>query len=163
MTRDTQKPRSRKWLFLTLAGLVILGAAFAGGVWFAGRGERAVEAVTDAYSAVYAGQDSTKDVPDLLSLYADDAVLRDAAADRTHQGTAEIENALNTLMATPDFDLTIDEVLVGDDWALVSWTANGTRPDSGRLAQVSGVASLEISGSLIERETWHYDPAKAPF
>lgn len=157
------KPHGRRWLFVLLAALVALGAAFVGGMWFADRGERAVEAVTESYAEAYDGLDTTKDVPGLLPLYAPDAVLHDAAADRTYTGTGEIETALNALLATPDFDLTIERTLVGDDWALVFWTADGTRPDLDRVTQVVGVTPLEVSNGEIVRETWYYDPAKAPF
>jgi hypothetical protein len=162
MAEEPRKPRSRRWLYSLLAGLAVLVAVFAAGMWFADRGERAVSAVVEIYSEAYAGLDTTKDVPVLLPLYANDAVLRDEANDRTHQG-AEIEGALNALLATPDFNLTIESTFVGDDWAVVLWTADGTVPDSGRVAQVGGVTMLEISGGEITRETWYYDPAKAPF
>ena len=148
---------------MLLAGVLALGVAFVAGVWFADRGERVVATVTEAYSEAYEGLDTTKDVPVLLPLYAPDAVLHDAATDRTYRGTGEIENALNALLATPDFDLTIERTLVGDGWALVFWTADGMRPDLDRLTQVVGVTSLEVSNGRIEREIWYYDPAKAPF
>jgi ketosteroid isomerase-like protein len=163
MDDEARKPHSRKRLYGALAGLVILGVMFAAGMWFADRGERAVADVTESYAAAYAGLDTTKDVPLLIPLYAADAVLHDAATDRTHRGTTEIEAALNGLLATPDFDLTIERTLVGDDWALVFWTADGTKPGLGRLTQVAGVTSLEVSKGMIESETWYYDPAKAPF
>ncbi len=161
--RARTKPRSKKWLFALLAVLVVLGVVFVAGMWFADRGERAVKATTDSYAEAYEGLDTTKDVPILLPLYAPDAVLHDAANDRTYRGTGEIETGLNALLATPDFDLTIERTLVGDDWALVYWTANGMRPDQDRVAQVIGVTSLEMAKGLIEKETWYYDPAKAPF
>lgn len=163
MIEETRKPRSRKWLYVFLAALVVLGAAFVAGTWFAGRGERSVQKVIDSYEAAYAGVDTPKDVPILLPLYADAAVLRDEAADRTHQGSSEIEDALNTILATPDFDLTIERTLTGGSFATVFWTADGMRPEVGRVAQVRGITTLEISDGRIERETWHYDPAKAPF
>jgi len=146
-----------------LAILLVLVAAFIAGMWFADRGERAVAAATEAYAGAYEGLDTTKDVPVLLPLYAPDAVLHDAATDRTYSGTGEIENALNGLLATPDFDLTVERTLVGDNWALMFWTADGTQPDQDRVTQVVGVTSLEVSNGKIERETWYYDPAKAPF
>ncbi|MDA3936011.1 MAG: nuclear transport factor 2 family protein, partial [Actinomycetota bacterium] len=160
---NPRKHRSRKWLYVLLAVLVLVGAVFVAGMWFADRGERAVESVTEPYFEAYGGLDTPKDVPGLLPLYAEDAVFRDAAADRTHRGPSEIEDALNSLLATPDFDLTIDGTRVGDDWALVSWTADGTKPELGRVTQVEGVTVLEIADGMIERETWYYDPAKAPF
>ena len=163
MDDRAQKPHGRRWLFAVLAALVTLGVAFAAGMWFADRGERAVAGVTESYAEAYDGLDTTKDVPGLLSLYAVDATLHDAAADRTYTGSSEIEDGLNALLATPDFDLTIERMLVGDDWALVFWTADGTRPDLDRVTQVVGVTSLEVSEGEIERETWYYDPAKAPF
>lgn len=163
MDDTTRKPHGRRWLFGLLAVLVALGAAFVVGMWFADRGERAVTSVTEAYAEAYEGLDTTKDVPVLLPLYAPDAVLLDAANDRMYAGTSEIEAALNALLATPDFDLTIERTLVGDDWALVFWTADGTRPELDRVTQVVGVTSLEVSKGKIERETWYYDPAKAPF
>jgi hypothetical protein len=163
MNDRAHKPRSKRWLFALLATVLALGVAFGGGMWFAGRGERAVAAVTESYAEAYEGLDTTKDVPVLLPLYAPEAVLHDAATDRTYRGTREIENALNALLATPDFDLTIERTLVGDGWALVFWTADGMRPDLDRVAQVVGVTSLEVSKGKIERETWYYDPAKAPF
>lgn len=163
MNDRAHKPRSKRWLFALLAAVVALGVAFVAGMWFADRGERAVAAVTESYAQVYEGLDTTKDVPALLPLYAPEAVLHDAATDRTYGGTREIENALNALLATPDFDLTIERTLVGDSWALVFWTADGMRPDLDRVAQVVGVTSLEVSEGRIERETWYYDPAKAPF
>ena len=157
------KPRSKRWLFALLAAVLALGVVFIAGMWFADRGERAVAAVTESYAQAYGGLDTTKDVPVLLPLYAAEAVLHDAATDRTHRGTREIENALNALLATPDFNLTIERTFVGDSWALVFWTADGMRPDLDRVAQVVGVTSLEVSKGKIERETWYYDPAKAPF
>ncbi|MDP2299757.1 MAG: nuclear transport factor 2 family protein [Actinomycetota bacterium] len=163
MDDRVRNPRSRKWLFALLALLVAVGVVFAAGMWFADRGERTVAAVTESYAAAYEGIDTTKDAPGLLPLYAPDAVLHDAATGRTHRGTGEIETGLNALLATPDFDLTIERTLVGDDWALVYWTADGMRPDLDRVAQVVGVTSLEIAKGKIEKETWYYDPAKAPF
>ncbi len=163
MDGETRKPRGRRWLFVALAVLVALGVTFVAGMWFADRGERTVAAVIESYAAAYEGLDTTKDVPGLVPLYAADATLYDAATDRTHEGTAEIEAALNALLATPDFDLTIERTLVGDDWALVFWTADGIRPDLERITQVAGVTALETSEGKIERETWYYDPAKAPF
>jgi hypothetical protein len=163
MDDTASKPRSRVWLFGLVGVLVALGVTFVVGMWFADRGERAVAAVTESYAEAYEGLDTTKDVPGLLPLYAPDAVLLDAATDRTYTGTSEIEAALNALLATPDFDLTIERTLVGDDWALVFWTADGTRPELDRVTQVVGVTSLEVSKGRIERETWYYDPAKAPF
>jgi hypothetical protein len=158
-----RKPRNRRWLFALLAAVLALGVAFVAGMWFADRGERAVADVTESYAEAYEGLDTTKDVPVLLPLYTSDAVLHDAANDRTYTGTGEIETALNALLATPDFDLTIERTLVGDGWALVFWTADGMRPDLDRVAQVVGVTSLEVAKGKIERETWYYDPAKAPF
>ena len=163
MDDRTRKPRDKKWLFALLAVLLVLGVTFVAGMWFANRGERAVASVTESYAEAYEGLDTTKDVPVLLPLYAPDAVFHDAATDRTYRGISEIENALNALLATPDFDLTIERMLVGDSWALVFWTADGMRPDLDRVAQVVGVTSLEVSDGKIERETWYYDPAKAPF
>ncbi len=164
-TMDDQayKPRGRRRLFVLLAVLLVLVVTFVAGMWLADRGERSVAAVTESYAAAYEGLDTTKDVPVLLPLYAPDAVLHDAAADRTHSGTGEIETGLNALLATPDFDLTIERTLVGDDWALVFWTADGMRPDLDRVAQVVGVTSLEVANGEIVQETWYYDPAKAPF
>ena len=163
MDDRAHKPHGRKWLFALVAVLVALSVTFVAGMWFADRGERDVAAVTESYAEAYEGLDTTKDAPGLLLLYAPDAVLHDAATDRTYRGDGEIEPALNALLATPDFDLTIERTLVGDDWALVFWTADGTRPDLDRVAQVVGVTSLEVSNGKIERETWYYDPAKAPF
>jgi ketosteroid isomerase-like protein len=163
MDERAHRPRGRKWIFAPLAVLLVLGVAFVAGMWFADRGERSVAAVTESYATAYEGLDTTKDVPGLLPLYAPDAVLQDAASDRTYTGAGEIEAALNALLATPEFDLTIERTLVGDDWALVLWTADGTRPDQDRVAQVIGVTSLEVSKGRIEKETWYYDPAKAPF
>lgn len=148
---------------MLLGVLVALGVIFVAGIWFGNRGEQAVADLTDLYAEEYEGLDTTKDVPGLLALYASDAELRDAATDRTYTGIGEIETALNSLLATPDFDLTIERTLVGDDWALVFWTADGMRPDAGRVTQVVGVASLEVDKGKIVRETWYYDPAKAPF
>ena len=158
-----KKPRGKRWLIAVLAVLVVLGVTFVAGMWFADRGERAVAGVAESYAAAYEGLDTTKDVPGLLPLYTADAVLHDAATDRTHTGSAEIEAALNALLATPDFDLTIERTLVGDDWALVFWTADGIRPELERVTQVIGVTALEVSEGKIERETWYYDPTKAPF
>ena len=163
MEDRTRTPRSRKWAYVALAVLVGLAATFVAGMWFADRGERAVADAVDSYINVYAGSDSTKDVADLLPLYANDAVVRDAAADRTHEGISEIEDALDSLLGTPDFNLTVEQTMVGDDWAIVQWTADGTRPETGRLTQVAGATLLEVSDGDIARETWYYDPAKAPF
>jgi hypothetical protein len=155
--------RGGRWLYALLAVLALLGASFVAGMWFADRDERTVAGVVDSYAAVYDGLDTTKDVPVLLPLYAADATLRDVPSDRTHQGAAEIKDALEALLATPDFDLTIENTLVGDDWALVFWTADGRGPETRRVTQVAGITVLEVSGGTIERETWYYDPAKAPF
>ncbi|MBN2841261.1 MAG: nuclear transport factor 2 family protein [Coriobacteriia bacterium] len=163
MDDRVRKPRSKRWLFVMLALLVALGTAFVGGMWFADGGERSVAAVAESYTAAYEGLDTTKDAPGLLPLYAPDAVLRDVASGRTYTGSDEIESGLNGLLATPDFDLTVERTLVGDDWALLFWTADGMRPGMDRVAQVAGVTSLEVSDGKIERETWYYDPAKAPF
>lgn len=163
MDDRAQRPRSRRWLFGLLALLLIVGVAFVAGMWFGARGERAVAAVTESYAAAYEGLDTTKDVPVLLPMYAPDAVLHYPATDRTYRGADEIENALNALLATPDFDLTVERTLVGDSWALVFWTADGMRPDQNRVTQVAGVTSLEVTKGKIERETWYFDPAKAPF
>jgi hypothetical protein len=163
MDGEVRKRRGRRWPIAIVAVLVALGVTFAAGMWFADRGERTVATITESYVAAYEGLDTTKDVPGLLPLYAPDAVLHDAATDRTYKGAGEIETALNALLATPDFDLTLERTLVGDDWALVFWTADGMRPDLDRVAQVVGVTSLEVSEGTIERETWYYDPAKAPF
>ena len=163
MNDHARKSRSTWWLIALLALLVTLGAAFVGGMWFADRGERSVAAVAESYAAAYEGLDTTKDSPGLLPLYAPDAVWRDMASGRIYQGSEEIEAGLNALLATPEFDLTIEQTLIGDDWALVFWTADGMRPDQDRVAQVAGVTALEVSDGTIERETWYYDPAKAPF
>jgi len=163
MVDETDKPRRRKWPYAVLAALIVLSAALVAGMWLAGRGERSVKAVVEEYAAAYAGLDTPKDVPGLLSLYASDAVLRDVAMDRTHQGTSEIEDSLNALLATADFDLTVERTLTGDDWALVLWTADGKVSNSGRVTQVSGVTVLEVFKGKISRETWYYDPEKAPF
>lgn len=160
--KDT-KPRSWRWLIFSLAGLLLAAAIFASGVWFAGRGERAAAELVDSYNEAYAGLDTPKDVPVLLPLYSQDAVLHDAARDRTNQGVSEIETALNTLLATPEFDLSIDRTLTGDGWAVVFWTADGGLPGSARVTQVAGITVLEVSEGAISRETWYYDPAKAPF
>lgn len=79
------------------------------------------------------------------------------------KGIDEIKTALDSLLATPGFDLAVEYTLIGSDSAVVGWTANGTRADTSRLAQVSGVTVLQISEGKIVRETWYYDPAKAPF
>lgn len=159
----TPRRRSKRWLYALVAAIVLLVAAFAAGVWVAGAGRRAAAKVAASYAEAYAGLDTTKDVPVLLPLYAEGAVLRDEATDRTHEGTAAIEGALNALLATPAFDLTIDRTLAGTDFALLFWTADGTRPGVGRVTQVKGVTVLEVSKGKITRETWYYDPAKAPF
>ncbi len=152
-----------KWFYIPVLVLVVVGVTFVAGMWLSGSRARSVAAVVDSYTAVYAGSDSPKDVPSLVALYADNAVLQDVAADRTYQGTTEIKAALESLFATPKFDLVVEGTMIGSDWAAVRWTANGTRVDTGRLAQVSGVTLLEISKGKIVRETWYYNPAAAPF
>ncbi|MDA3935340.1 MAG: nuclear transport factor 2 family protein [Actinomycetota bacterium] len=163
MDEKPRSKRSRKWAYIALSILVGIAAIFLAGMWFADQGERSVSNTVDSYINVYAGSDSTKDVADLLPLYKDDAVLRDTATDRTHEGISDIEAALDSILATPDFNLTVSQTMVGDDWALVQWTADGTRPDTGRVTQVAGTTLLEVSKGKIARETWYYDPAKAPF
>ncbi|MDP2400986.1 MAG: nuclear transport factor 2 family protein [Actinomycetota bacterium] len=163
MSERDAKPRSKRWLFFLIAGLLLVGTVFAAGAWFAGRGERTAAALADSYAQAYVGRDTPKDIPILLPLYAEDAVFHDAARNRTNQGVSAIETALNTLLATPEFDLSIDRTLTGNDWATLFWTADGALPDSGRVAQVTGITVLEISKGKIVSETWYYDPAKAPF
>ena len=155
--------RSRKWAYVSLAILVGLAAVFFGGMWFADRGERSVAGVLESYVDVYGGSDSTKDVADLIPLYDDAAVVRDVATDRTFEGLSDIEGALDSIFVTPDFDLTVTGTMVGDSWAIVQWTADGTRFDTGRVTQVAGITVLEIGDGKITRETWYYDPAKSPF
>ncbi|MBN2822316.1 MAG: nuclear transport factor 2 family protein [Coriobacteriia bacterium] len=152
-----------KWLYIVVAALLIVALSFVAGLWIADSGERSVSAVVDSYTAVYAGSDSTKDVADLVPLYAENGVLRDVATDRTYEGLVEIRAALDALLSTAGFDLTVEKTLIGDDWALIQWTADGTETTSGRLAQVGGTTLLEIAEEKIIRETWYYDPAKAPF
>jgi len=152
-----------KWLYVVIVTLVIFGATFFAGMWFAGRGARSVSTVVDSYTNVYAGSDSTKDVADLVPLYASNSTLQDVAADRAYEGTAAIKTALDSLLATPEFNLSVEYTLIGGDSAVVGWTANGTAVGTNRLAQVSGVTVLQISEGKIARETWYYDPAKAPF
>jgi ketosteroid isomerase-like protein len=163
MSEHPKTKRSRKWAYVGLAIIICLAAAFVAGLWFADRGERSVATTLDSYTDVYEGSDSTKDVADLIPLYSDDAVLRDAATDRTHEGISDLESALDSLLGTLEFDLTVDQTMVGDDWAVVQWTADGTRPETGRLTQVSGTTVLEFSKGQITHETWYYDPAKSPF
>lgn len=163
MAEEAPKPRSRKWLYAVVAAIVVLAVAFAAGAWLAGGGRRAAAAVAASYADAYAGLDTPKDVPVLMPLYADNAVLRDEATGRTHEGTAAIENALNALLATPGFDLTISRTLAGSGFAVLFWTADGTKPGAGNVTQVTGVTVLEVSRGAITRETWYYDPAKAPF
>ena len=163
MTDEKRGVLRSKWFYIAILGLVLVGSAFFGGMWLAGRDARSVAAVVASYAAVYAGSDSTKDVPALMLLYSEDAVLRDLADGRTYQGTAEIKTALDTLLATPEFDLTVERTLIGKDWALVTWTANGKKAETERLAQVRGATLLELSKGTITRETWYYDPANAPF
>lgn len=152
-----------KWLYMIALTVFVLSALFGAGYWLAGSGARSVSGVVDSYSKVYAGSDSTKDVADLVPLYASDATFRDVAADRTYEGSTEIKAALDSLLTTPGFDLTIEHTSIGSDFAVVDWTANGTKIAIGRLAQVSGVTVLQIAKGKIVKETWYYDPAKAPF
>ncbi len=163
MPKEKRSLLRSKWLYVLILAVVLLGAAFVGGMWLAGRGARSVSTLTDSYVKVYAGSDSTKDVADLTPLYASDAVLHDVGADRTYRGSSDIEDALDSLLATPGFDLTVEYTLIGDGSAVVAWTANGTQVSTSRLAQVSGVTVLEVSKGKIVRETWYYDPVKAPF
>lgn len=163
MSDSDAKPGSRRWLYFGIAGLLFVGAVFVAGAWFAGRGERAASTVVDSYGEAYAGRDTPKDVPILLPLYEPNAVFHDAASGRTNQGVSEIEAALNTLLATPEFDLSVDRTVTGNGWAMLFWTADGGLPDSARITQVAGITVLEISKGKIVRETWYYDPAKAPF
>jgi hypothetical protein len=152
-----------KWFWVTLLVLVVAAGAFAGGWWITTSGTRATVHVLEAYEAVYAGTDSTKDVVDLVELYASDATFRDMAQDRTYTGIEEVEGVLEALLGTPQFDLTVEDTKVGSGWAVVVWTADGTRPGANRLTQVNGVTILEVSDDAITREAWYYDPAKAPF
>lgn len=163
MAEKKQSMWHNKWIYVLIVTFIIFGALFVAGMWFAERGARSVSAVVDSYTKVYAGSDSTKDVVDLVPLYASNGTLRDVAADRTYEGIDEIKTALDSLLATPGFDLAVEYTLIGSDSAVVGWTANGTRADTSRLAQVSGVTVLQISEGKIVRETWYYDPAKAPF
>lgn len=163
MEDKPRKKRSRKWAYVSLAILVGLATAFLGGMWFADRGERSVAGTVESYIDVYGGSDSTKDVADLILLYDDDAVVRDVATDRTFEGLSDIESALDSVFVTPDFNLTVTGTMVGDSWAIVQWTADGTRPDTGRVTQVRGTTVLEIPKGTITQETWYYDPAKSPF
>lgn len=163
MAEEKRSVWRNKWLYVVIVMLFIFGAVFVAGMWFAGRGARSVSSVVDSYTNVYSGSDSTKDVAALVPLYASNSALRDVAADRTYEGTDAIKAALDSLLATTGFDLTVDYTLIGSDSAVVGWTANGTRVGTSRLAQVSGVTVLQISDGKIARETWYYDPAKAPF
>lgn len=153
----------RRWPYAVIMTVVLVAGLFVAGMWFEGRSARSVSAVVDSYSRVYAGSDSTKDVVSLVPLYASDAVLEDIAADRTYTGIDAIKRALDSLFATPAFNLTVERTLIGRNSAVVEWTANGTEADTGRLTQVSGVTVLEMSKGKIMREMWYYDPAKAPF
>ncbi len=163
MNDEKQNVWHRRWPYAVLLTVVIIAGLFVAGMWFEGRSARSVAAVVDSYSGVYAGSDSTKDVASLVPLYASDAVLQDIAADRTYRGIDAIKRALDSLFATPAFNLTVERTLIGGNSAVVEWTANGTEVGTGRLAQVSGATVLEISKGKIAREMWYYDPAKAPF
>lgn len=163
MRDKEQGGRRRKWPYVVVMVTVMFAGFFVAGMWFDDRDVRSTETVVDSYTMVYAGSDSTKDVPALVPLYADDAVFQDVAADRRYEGVGSIKSALDSIFATPKFDLTVERTLIGQDSALVEWTANGTRVDTGRLSQVSGVTVIEVSEGKITREAWYYDPAKAPF
>lgn len=160
---EEMRPRRNIWVWAALVVLAVLAITFVAGLWSADRNERAVAKVVAAYAKAYEGEDSTKDVPALVPLYDQAAIMRDVATDRSYEGVARIETALNSLLATPGFDLSIKQTLVGDDWAVLSWTADGTKPATGRLTQVSGVTVLQVSKKKIVGETWYYDPVKAPF
>ncbi|MFP8955319.1 ester cyclase [Natrialbaceae archaeon A-CW3] len=64
--------------------------------------------------------------------------------------------------AFPDFELTVDDMLVGDDIAMWEWTVTGTHegewqgiPSTGREVEFKGMSKTVISDGKIQ-ENWAY-------
>lgn len=106
-----------------------------------------------------------KDVDELLTYYADDAV-EDLIAGETLTGHQGIRRFFEELFAAfPDFDAEVERIVADDTTAVVQWHWQGTfsggrfqnMDPTGRRMALRMVDVMSIEGGLIRQNTVYFD------
>jgi hypothetical protein len=149
--------------------LILLGVALVAGAaigYLMGRPSRTpgVEAAANlgtTIQMIYEGPDDVDKLNQLTSLYADNAVIDDLANGDHFEGAFEREWANQVFLETPDLDMIIEQLIVGDGVLAMRWTATGT-DGRGNKFELPGVTTYELEGDLIAHERYYYNERQVP-
>jgi steroid delta-isomerase-like uncharacterized protein len=101
------------------------------------------------------------------AIFTDDAVYEDIAGGTVHRGKEEIKQLLRAAFAwAPDFRVTIQSLIIGDDEAATQWVTEGIQtgpigdlPASGNSFRLHGASILKFRDNKLARVTDYYDMA----
>lgn len=121
-----------------------------------------VEQLVHDYTAVWnEGDDAT-----LREVVAESVAVYDPAipGGEVH-GRDEFEAFLTALRAGfPDYEITIDDLLAGDDVAMAEWTFTGTHegefndiPPTGREVAITGMSKILLGDGGVQEDRIYYD------
>jgi len=151
------------WVLTLLTVTLIVGVA-AGYMVSRSIDSPGIKAATELGSTIrdiYEGPDNVSKVGRLTALYADDAVIDDLANGDHFEGEFEREWANKAFLGTPDLDMVIEELIVGDGVLAMRWVATGTN-GKGDEFKMPGVTTFELDGGLIAHERYYYNERQAP-
>jgi steroid delta-isomerase-like uncharacterized protein len=108
---------------------------------------------------------SGQNIDAVASLYADDGIYEDVAADRKAQGKEAIKAFMaQAFAAVPDFSVTLEKVVLGDTRLACEWVMTGTPVGTlddlsatGKSFSVRGASIAELEGDKIKRWSDYYD------
>lgn len=118
-----------------------------------------IEAVMNDYEALWNGDFSKADV------LAESVVVRSPTTGVV-QGREDVEQMIRDMhSAFPDFHITTDDMLAGDETVMLEWTITGTHegeymgaPPTGRELEVTGMAKVRIDNGQIQEDHIYSNP-----
>lgn len=103
------------------------------------------------------------DLEKTMSVYADDIVWDDAAANDHLTNKSDVMGMYRWFYALTDVKMNVTSSFVSGDgkWASAEWMWSGT--EGARDYSIQGVSVLEIRDGKIVRETIYYNRASSPY